>query len=346
MYGKAIRFGLAAVKGVGEGAVECVQEARRKAGAFLSVTDFCLRVDPRKVNRKVMEALVKSGAFDGVAVKNGVSRSKLFFAIQNAMDRAAQALREKESGQTSLLSLLAGGSAKNPAPEPTDDRYADGEEWLPRELLAYEKESLGFYISGHPLDRFTNELKRFSTASTATCMSRGPRAEVVIAGVVCEYQERMAKSGSGKYAFFKLEDQQGQVEFMVGNAKLNDYRDVLTSGEPILVTGTVDAPFGDGEAVRERLRFMEAKLLASVRAERSSLMDIRLNAERVTGDGLESLEKLLRQYPGPCRTRLRLEIPQRSESVLELPEEYKVIASDELLARIEQLFGERVAILR
>jgi DNA polymerase-3 subunit alpha len=345
--GKAIRFGLAAVKGVGEGAVEIIQAARKAGGPFLSMTDFCIRVDARKVNRKVLEALVKSGAFDGIAQKNGVTRARIFTAITAAMERAVQTQRERESGQTSLLSLLGGGSAKNPAPEPVDDAYdASMEEWLPRELLVYEKESLGFYISGHPLDRFMGELRRFANCQTANCMERGPGAEVTMGGVVCDYQERMAKSGSGKYAFFKLEDQLGQVEFMVGGARLIEYRDALTSNEPLLVSGTVDAPFGEGEAVRERLRFLSARPLAALRSERSSLMDIRLNAEAVTEDGLRSLEKLLRQFPGPCRTQLHLEIPKRSEAILQLPEEYKVVASDELLARIELLFGEKVAFLR
>ncbi len=345
-HGKAIRFGLAAVKGVGEGAVEVIRDARRNTGPFVSMTDFCLRVDARKVNKKVLEALVKSGAFDGVAIRNKVSRAKVFAAIANSTERATQALREKESGQTSLLALLGGGPKGGPAPASTDDSYADGEEWLPREVLAFEKESLGFYISGHPLDRFSGELKRFANCTTANCMERKPGSEVILGGVVCEYQERMAKSGSGKYAFFKLEDQHGQVEFMVGGARLNDHRDALTSGEPLLVTGQVDAPFGDGEAVRERLRFFDAKPLSGIRAEKSSQMDIRLDVGKVSDDGLVHLEKLLRQYPGPCKTRLWMQIPQRSDTVLELGEDYKVLASDELLARIEQIFGERVAFLR
>jgi DNA polymerase-3 subunit alpha len=345
--GKAIRFGLAAVKGVGEGAVEAIQAVRASGGPFKSMTDFCTRVDGRKVNRKVLEALVKSGAFDGIAQKNNVTRARIFAATAIAMERAAQAQRERESGQTSLFALLGGGSAKNPTAESVDDAYdPNAEEWLPRDLLAFEKESLGFYISGHPLDRFSGELRRYANCQTSTCMARGPGAEVTMGGVVCEYQERMAKSGSGKYAFFKLEDQMGQVEFMVGNARLNEYRDVLTSNEPLLVTGTVDAPFGEGEAVRERLRFLSARPLASVRSERSSLMDIRLNADVVTEDGLRSLERLLRQFPGPCRTQLHMEIPKRSEAIFPLPEEYKVVASDELLARIELLFGEKVAVLR
>jgi DNA polymerase-3 subunit alpha len=345
--GKGIRFGLAAVKGVGEGAVEAIQEARAGAGPYTSLTDFCLRVDGRKVNRKVLEALVKSGAFDGIAEQQGKSRARVFGNIGPAMDRAAQAQREKESGQTSLFALLDGSGTGNGAPPPVDDSYSgETDEWLPRERLAYEKESLGFYISGHPLDRFSSQLRRFATANTSSAMERGPGAEVTLGGVVCDYQERMAKSGSGKYAFFKLEDQLGQVEFMVGGARLQEYREVLVAGEPLLVTGTVDAPFGEGEMVRERIRFLSARPLAKVLSERSSMMEIRLDANRLTEDALANLERLLRQFPGPCRTWLHLEIAKRSDTVLELPPEYAVAASEELLARVEQLFGDRVAVLR
>jgi DNA polymerase III subunit alpha len=344
--GKGIRFGLAAVKGVGEGAVEAIQAARAAGGPFLSLTDFCLRVDGRKVNRKVLEALVKSGALDGIAEQQGKSRARLYGQIGPAMDRAAQVQRERESGQTSLLALLDGAGPAG-APPSVDDNYTgETDEWLPRERLAYEKESLGFYISGHPLDRFTGELRRFATANTTNAMERGPGAEVTLGGVVCDFQERMAKSGSGKYAFFKLEDQLGQVEFMVGGARLQEYREALTAGEPLLVTGTVDAPFGEGEMVRERIRFLSARPLAKVRSERSSLMEIRLDADRLTEEGLATLERLLRQFPGPCRTCLHLEIPKRSDTILELPREYDVAASEELLARVEQLFGDRVAVLR
>ena len=152
--------------------------------------------------------------------------------------------------------------------------FGEGEEWTPKEILAFEKESLGFYISGHPLDRFAHELRRFANAVTTNCTQRGPRAEVIIGGVVSDYQERVIKNGTGKYAFFKLEDQHGAVEFHVASSKLNDFREILTSGEPLLVTGTVDAPFGEGENARERLRFVEAKLLSSIRTERSTIMEV------------------------------------------------------------------------
>ncbi|HVX93691.1 MAG TPA: DNA polymerase III subunit alpha [Polyangia bacterium] len=345
---KVIRFGLGAVKGVGEGAVDIVKIARDAGGPFLSIFDFCKRVDGRKVNRKVLEALVKAGAFDGVAQKNGVSRARLFCAIDVASERAAEAQRERESGQTSLLSLFGGGPKKDggAASSMFEDKYPEGDEWMPKELLAYEKEALGFYISGHPLDRFASEIKRFTNAFASNCFEKGERAEVILAGVVTSYQERPMKNGNGKYAFMTLEDHTGQVEYIVNSKKVDDYRELLSGDEPLLVTGTVDAPFGEGEAVRERLRFMDAKLLSRIRSEKSSMLDIRLNADVVKDEQLQSLEKLLRAHAGPCRTILRMEIPKRSESILDLSDEYKVAASDDLLARIEQIFGERVAVLR
>jgi DNA polymerase-3 subunit alpha len=342
---KAIRFGLAAVKGVGEGAVEIIRAARVAGGRFLSVVDFCQRVDTRKVNRKVLEALVKAGAFDGIAEEKKVTRAKMFQAIGPAIDTAASVQRERDSGQTSLLSLLGGGSAGAPPP-PAEDIFLEGEEWTPKQLLAFEKESLGFYISGHPLDRFSGELRRFANATTANCTERGGRAEVILGGVISDYQERQIKSGNGKFAFFKLEDQHGQIEFHVSSSKLEEYREVLAKGDPLLVTGTVDVPYGDSENPRERLRFVDAKLLTSIRAERSTMMDVRLNADMLSGEQLIALQKLLRQFPGGCRTRLRLEIPQRSETIFDLGEEFKVEASDELLAKLEQVFGDRVAVLR
>ncbi|HVZ88727.1 MAG TPA: DNA polymerase III subunit alpha [Polyangia bacterium] len=341
---KVIRFGLGAVKGVGEGAVEVIKQAREQGGPFLSLFDFCRRVDGRKVNRKVIEALVKAGGFDGLAQQNGVTRARMFGAIGLASERAAEAQRERESGQTNLLALLSGGPKGGPAVH--DDRYPVCDEWMPKELLAYEKEALGFYISGHPLDRYLSEIRRFTNASAANCTQKGERAEVILAGVVAAYQERPMKNGQGKYAFFTLEDQSGQIEYIVNSKKVDEYRDILSKDEPILVTGTVDTPFGEGEAARERLRFLDAKLLARVRAEKSSLLDIKLNADLVSEDQLRALEKVLRLHAGACKAILRMEIPKRSESVMHLGDDYKIAASDDLLARIEQIFGDRVAVLR
>jgi len=349
---KVIRFGLGAVKGVGEGAVEVIKAAREQGGPFLSIFDFSKRVDGRKVNRKVVEALVKAGAFDGVAQQNGVSRARMFAAIGLAAERAAEAQRERESGQTNLLALFGGGggdgngAASAGGAAAFEDKYPVADEWLPKEMLAYEKESLGFYISGHPLDRYASEIRRYANATAATSIEKGERAEVILGGVVAAYQERPMKNGQGKYAFFTLEDLSGQIEFIVQAKKLEEYRELLSRDEPLLVTGVVEAPWGEGETVRERLKFIDAKLLSRVRAEKSSLLDIKLNADVVNEDQIRALEKVLRGHTGGCKTVLRMEIPKRSETILDLGDEYKVAASDDLLARIEQIFGARVAVLR
>ncbi len=343
---KVIRFGLGAVKGVGEGAVEVIKQARAAGGPLLSLFDFCRRVDGRKVNRKTIEALVKAGGFDGIAEQNAVSRARVFGAIGLASERAAEAQRDRESGQTNLLALFGGGGGKEAGAGMNEDKYPAFEEWMPKEVLAYEKEALGFYISGHPLDRYASEIRRFTNATAANCTEKGERAEVILAGVVAVYQERPMKSGQGKYAFFTLEDHSGQIEYMVNSKKVEEYREILSKDEPLLVTGTVDTPFGEGETARERLRFLDAKPLARIRAEKSSLLDIKLNADVVSEGQLRALEKVLRTHSGGCRAVLRMEIPMRSETILALGDDYKIAASDDLLARIEQIFGDRVAVLR
>jgi DNA polymerase-3 subunit alpha len=347
---KVIRFGLGAVKGVGEGAVEIIKIAREQGGPFLSLFDFCKRVDGRKVNRKVIEALVKAGAFDGIAARNEVTRARVFGAIGVASERAAEAQRDRESGQTNLLALFGGGSSgengKSNGNAAIEHAYPPFDEWMPRELLAYEKEALGFYISGHPLDRYLGELRRYTNATAANCTEKGERAEVILGGVVTSFQERPMKNGQGKIAYFTLEDHTGQIELFVSSKKLDEYRELLSKDDPILVTATVDTPFGEGETARERLRFLDAKPLSRVRAEKSSLLDIKLNADLVSEDQIRALAKVLRSHAGACKAVLRMEIPMRSETVLALGDDYKIAASDELLARIEQIFGSRVAVLR
>ena len=275
-----------------------------------------------------------------------MSRSRLFAAIDVASERALQAQRERESGQTNLLALFATAGGNNGPGVVGEDKYPEAPEWMPKELLAYEKEALGFYISGHPLDRYAGEIRRFTTATCANCMEKGERAEVILGGVINGFSERPMKSGMGKIAFFSLEDQTGTIEFFVKSRKLEEFRDLLVRDEPMLVTGTVEAPWNEGETARERLVFVDAKLLSKVRADKSSLLDIRLNADVVREEQFPALEKLLRSHPGACRVLLRMEIPKRSETVLDLGDDYKVAATDELLARIEQIFGARVAVLR
>jgi len=148
-----IRFGLSAVKGVGEGAVETIRDGR-KEGPYRSIWEFCERIDGKRCNKKVLEALIKSGAFDGT----GAPRAQMMAVLDAASERAAAAQRDRESGQTSLFGLL---STSGPTQRGPDPAFPDVDEWLPKQKLGFEKEALGFYISGHPLDRYLADLARF-----------------------------------------------------------------------------------------------------------------------------------------------------------------------------------------
>src|SRR5690349_5432009 len=165
--GKVIRFGMGAVKGVGANAVDAILEARNADGPFTSIFELCRRVDSQKCNRRVLEQLVKSGAFDGLP--GGHHRAQLLAALDAALERGASEQRDRRSGQTSLFGLLAAPGAADPEKPAAQqgELYPELEPWGPKQLLAFEKEALGFYISGHPLDRYRGDLQRYATASTS-----------------------------------------------------------------------------------------------------------------------------------------------------------------------------------
>jgi len=356
--GKVIRFGLGAVKGIGQGAVEAILEARGgEEGRFRSVFDFCRRVDSQRVNRRVLEALVKSGAFDDVAgageaggrgaTARGQTRARVFAALDAAIERGAQEQRDRRSGQTSLFGLLepppaaagAGGG------EPVAEVYPDAEAWTPKQLLAFEKEAVGFYISGHPLDRYRADLSRYANAGTVDFAEgrRGP-GEASVGGVVAAYRERPTKRGDGKMAFFQLEDQFGQLEVIVFPKTFEKVRSVLISDEPLLCSGKV-VDEGEGEQHAWRMLLEDATPLAELRKARTSRVEIHLDADAVTPTQIRDLRGILERSHGSCRTVLRLRIPRRSETIIPLGDTYNVAPTDELLLRLERLFGARVASL-
>ncbi len=342
--GKVIRFGLGAVKGVGATAVEAVLEARKEGGAFASLYDFGRRVDTQKCNRRVIEALIKSGAFDGVAAIAGLHRARLLGAVEAALEAGAAEQRDRKSGQTSLFGLMdavAPAGAGAAAPE----IYPDVEPWTAKQLLAFEKEALGFYISGHPLDRYQGDLSRYATATTSD-FAEGRRGvgEAAVGGIVSQYREMITKKGD-KMARFILEDQGGGLEVVCFPKTFERVRHVLVCDEPILCTGKVQNE-GSAEQADWKLLLEDATAIAELRAQKTSRVDIHLNADRVTREQIAELRSILMAAPrGACQAVVRLAIPRRSETVIALGERWMVAPSDELLGRLERVFGDRVATL-
>jgi DNA polymerase-3 subunit alpha len=230
VVGPNIRFGLGAVKGVGESAIESVLEARRRVGRFTDLSKFCEEVDLRACNKKVLEALIKSGSFDFI----GLTRKALFDTLEATADGAQRAKDEKERGQNSLFSIMS-------APSRPPARLANAPEWPDEEKLANEKETLGFYVSGHPLNKYAEELSSFANANTET-LYRFVDQIVNIGGIVSQLKRSKIKKGpnEGKLmAKFVLDDQFGSVDVVVFSDLYAKYSRWLDNGVPVLVTASV-----------------------------------------------------------------------------------------------------------
>jgi DNA polymerase-3 subunit alpha len=343
--GKVIRFGMGAVKGVGANAVDAILEARTADGAFTSVFELCRRVDSQKCNRRVLEQLVKSGAFDGMP--GGHHRAQLLAALDAALERGASEQRDRRSGQTSLFGLLAGPSPSDAAKPAVQqgESYPELEPWSPKQLLAFEKEALGFYISGHPLDRYRGDLQRYATASTSDFgMGAKSQGEHSIGGIVSQYREMITKKGD-KMARFMLEDAGGTLEVIAFPKTFEKVRHVLVSDEPILCSGQVKNE-GTAEASEWKMLLESAAPLSQLREQKTSRVDIHLNADQMTHDMIDELKTILANAQrGNCTAVLRLKIAQRSETVISLPDAWAVSPTEDLLTRLERLFGDRVATL-
>ena len=334
-----IRFGMGAIKNVGEGAVDSIIEGRADA-AYETLFDFVSRVDLKRVNRRVLEALITSGACDCF----GQERAVLFHNVPRALERAQSAARDKASGQTSLFALL--DTQTENATEQSKDSYDfDAEPWTDRKRLSLEKDAIGFYVSGHPLDRFERELGRFVTATSDTVSRMENRTEVVLGGVMVAIRERPLRSGAGRMAFVTLEDLRGRVEVIFFSKSYVDAEEALKSGDAILVTGTVQLE-GDDDAPSRKIRALKAQRISDVRRERTQRVGFRLNTDGVDGAQLQELLTICRSYPGACAVTLLVDLPGIGTAVVQPGDGLSIDPVDELMAATERLLGRDRVLLQ
>jgi DNA polymerase-3 subunit alpha len=351
--GAQIRFGLGAVRGLGGAALEAVFEARRD-GPFRDLFDLAARVDAKRVNKAVFEALVQCGAFDSTLQERGVSRARAFASIDVALERSRAASRDREAGQTTLLGLFDAAPQSSAAPAAGD--YRECEPWDRRELLVRERQALGFYVSGHPLERYVKGdagLAKIGAARLAECAAMDDWAQVKVAGMVEGYRERIFKDGGGKVAFFDLEDLTGRVSVKMRAREIDQYAHVLAGGDPVLVLGKVSFPQRiddveeDGDAPREpTILLNEVKPLAEAVRSDTRAIAIRVRAERTRASDLTSLARVLSAAKGTCPVALHVSFADGAEAVLTLGDGWRVDVGDALLSGIERIFGEQVAELR
>jgi len=337
-----IRFGLGAVRGLGESALEGVFEARSAGGSFRDLFEFAARVDGRRLNRGILESLIQCGALDEPCSRLGVSRARAFASIDRALERARNSTRDRERGQTTLFGQLypSGPNAEHDSSNLLGDYAVDVVDWDRMELLRREKSALGCYVTGHPLSRYANKLQRLDVTATSRLGQLDNWTAVNVAGMVENYEERMFRGGEGKAAFFQLEDLNGRVRAKVRQDRIESFVQQLQCGEPVLVRGKISFPPTEDE-IEEReptllVDSVEPLGAAAQRVTRS--VGVRLSAERAGRAQLESLRAIMLQHPGSCPLDVVVALADGAEAWLTV-DSPRVCPDEAMLSSLERELG-------
>jgi DNA polymerase-3 subunit alpha len=313
---KRIRYGLGAVKGTGEQAVESIVAARKSAGAFGDIADFCRRVDRRIVNRRAIEALIRAGAFDAVEG----NRAALLATLGDAIDAA-----EKGEQFAAQVSLFGGAGG---APDTVELRRVPA--WAERERLVNEKQSLGFYLSGHPFNAYREELRRFARTPLANLMAQ--HEPVTLAGVI--YGVTMRNSRRGRMAVLTLDDGSARVEVVVYGELFHERRAVIQEDQVVIVKGKV---FNDEFSGGLRIVADAVMDLAEMRSNHARLLRLSINGQADSA----RLKTLLSQYGGGrCDVAIRYR-NAKGECDIRLPESCRVKVSGPLLDSLASWLTEK-----
>jgi len=344
-----IRFGLGGVRNVGDNAVESILASRKEDGPYVSLFEMCRRVDIKKVNKRTIEGLLRSGGLDSVS--DGRGRAQIMAVIENAVEQGQGAQRDRESGQVGLFAAIA---------EPDSvfvEAYPDVPDWTPKERLLGEREALGFYLTGHPLDRFQQDVERFATSHVGKLHKGLDGQEIVLAGVICEFREIQTRSGKGPMCFFQLEDQYGRVEVIVfpktyqrvdeeTGLSLADELE-RAAEEPVLASGKIEVERSDeGDVKRYKLLADSVRLVADVRSERTQKVLLRLTSEQLSDDKVLGLKQLVSDHSGPCTMELQVTVDGKFASRIVFGDEFGVTADENLMLSLERMFGQGAAMMR
>jgi DNA polymerase-3 subunit alpha len=322
-----IRFGLAAIKNVGMGSIESIVSEREKGGPFRSLFDFCRRVDLRRVNKRVLESLIKSGAFDSA----GASRAQMILALDDAVDVAQSYQREKESKQIGIFGHLGG---EDPGWN-GQEALPEVDEWPENQLLAFEKEAVGFYITSHPLARFEKEIRRHTREDTVSILTKQNGSEVTICGVASSVKEIQTRKGD-RMAFLTLEDMKGFVEVILFPDVFKASLAYVRGDDPLVVRGILDM-----EDENPKVKAAEVLPLSQSHETAVSKVHLILRSPGIGRDQLADLKRILLENQGETTAVLHLIVPSQGETVIRLP--IRVDPSSALLESIEAAFGYPIA---
>jgi DNA polymerase III subunit alpha len=320
--GEAIRFGLRAIKNVGENTVKGILEARAKLGRFRSIFQFCDHIESRLLNKRVLESLIRSGAMDTL----GARRSQIFAVIDHAVERSQRRERELNSGQHGLF----GGAAA--VQELEDEPLPDMEEWPEHEMLSSEFATVGFYISGHPLAKHAARLAELGAIDLSAVEKCRNGEEITVAGLVIASRSMRSRKGD-RWGILTLQDMTGVLEVLAFPESFARLDPVFKSNAPLLLKGRVNV-----EEAGTRLAVMDAKRLDAVAQRPPSLMRVRLDMTALDGPMLDNLKRLFASKPGSCSVAFDLTSSEGATATLHADQ--RVRADQELVQEVCKLCGE------
>ncbi len=324
---KSIRYGLGAIKGVGEAAIQSITEERNSNGIYKDLFDFCKRVDLKKINRRTLETLVRSGAMD----KLGPNRASIMTSLSKAIQMAEQHRRNRAMGQNDLFGLSVPLADNGDSTE-----MIIKEEWEEGKRLEAEKTSLGLYLSGHPLERFEKELNNFvSIGLKDILLTSNKKKNVVIAGLVIGLRTMKTKRGD-TIAFLSLEDRSGRLELTLFSDAYEKYKELLIKDTLMIVCGetTLDAYSGN-----MKVTVKDIMTLTQARSFYAKRLMIKLDKEIFMHNFIQTLAEALAPYKdGSCPVIIRYRRPG-IQAPYSLGEEWKISPSEELLHHLKTITG-------
>ena len=325
--GRAIRFGLAGIKNVGEGATVAIVAERRKNGPFKNLVDFCSRVDSAACNKKALESLIRCGACDSL----GPDRARLFGGIDFAMSRAARALSDKRSGQSSLFDMLDQGSPQ----AGNGDELPPAPPWPQNEMLASEKELLGFYMSGHPLTQYAPLLAHFSLASTSKIGALPDRTPTRLGGIISKITKKTTKKSGEMMAVLSLEDLEGTVEALVFPEAFQRISALLLQDAAVMACGEVSRRDDQSKFVVQEIHPLDdaPRLFAKN-------VYILVPTTAATPEHLQDISALCRKFPGNTPVTICLQFPNGEKVFIQTDNAHRITPDRKFLAAVKHEFGE------
>lgn len=324
-----IIYGLGAIKGVGESPVEALVEARDKGGSFSDLFDFCNRVDMKRLNKRSIDALIRSGALDKLAP----SRNLLLAALEDALKTADQTSRNASLGMEDLFGGLSSQTTNDEDPYAP---YQGTPQWTDKQRLAGEKDTLGLYLTGHPIDEYEDELKRFVSKKIASLQPS--REQQRIAGLVMAFRTMRSKRGD-TLAFMTLDDRSGRIEVSIFGEEYERFKGQLTKDSLLILEGEVrEDSFTGGLAMRCK----DITPIAEARSKFARALEISFNEHTFAAEKVEELSQCLARHQQQDQG-LNIQLTYTSSLGLAtlLPSnQWRVVPSDQLLEELNQLVGQ------